>query len=199
MRVRRALRLSEDVLNAYAVENGTHSTTGYKTGTGSSRTHEHLSTAEASLYLMRNSALEHRNLNEVLLSCLNTLSDSSGNFAGLTQTVANYALAVTNNDDSSECECTTTLGNLSYTVDSHETVLQINVIIIFYFIHCHNRLEFETAITSCVSKLLNTSVIEITVTVENHCRNTCCDSVSGYELANLSSLLLLRHLLESER
>ena len=83
--------------------------------------------------------------------------------------------------------------------DEEFETLQINVIIIFYFIHCHNRLEFETAITSCVSELLNTSVIEITVTVENHCRNTCCDSVSGYELTNLSSLLLLRHLLETER
>jgi len=148
---------------------------------------------------MRNSALEHRNLNEVLLSSLYTLGDSCGNFTGLTKTVADNALAVTNNDDSSECECTTTLCNLGYTVDSHEAVLQISVIIIFYFIHCHNRLEFETTVTSCISKLLYTSVIEITVTVENHSCYTSCDSVSCNELAYLGSLLLLRHLLETER
>jgi len=117
---------------------------------------------------VRDSALKHRNLNEVLLCSLYALSDSCCNFASLTETVADNTLAVTNNNDGSECKCTTTLSNLSYTVDSHEAVLQINVIKNFYFIHCHNHLEFETTVTSCISELLNTSVIKITITVENY-------------------------------
>ena len=46
MSIRRALRLSYHILNAYALQHSTHGTTSLKTGTSSSRLEEHLSTTE---------------------------------------------------------------------------------------------------------------------------------------------------------
>ena len=117
---------------------------------------------------MRNCTLEYRNLNQVLLSSLSTLSNSSCNLTCLTKTVTDNTVTVTYNDDSSECESTTTLGNLSYTVDCNQAILKYFFVIYLYFIHCHNRLKFKTTITSTVSQLLYATVVEITVAVENY-------------------------------
>ena len=147
---------------------------------------------------MRYSTLEYRNLYQVLLSSFSTLCDSSSNLTCLTKAVADHAITVTYNDDSSECESTTTLCNLSYTVDSNQAILKYFFVIYFYFIHCHNRLKFKTTITSTFSQLLYTTMVKVTITVENYCLNASSLSLLSNELANLSCLLLLRHLLQTE-
>ena len=72
---------------------------------------------------MRNSTFEYRNLNQVFLCSLSALGNSSCYLTCLTKTVTNNTIAITNNDDCSECEGTTTFCNLSYTVDSYQAIL----------------------------------------------------------------------------
>ena len=63
------------------------------------------------------------NLNQILLSCLNALGNSSCNFTCLTKTVTNDTLTITNYYNSSESESTATLGNLDNTIDSNQSIL----------------------------------------------------------------------------
>ena len=72
---------------------------------------------------MRNCAFEHGNLYKILLGCLSTLCNSSGNLTSLTKSISNDTLAITNNNDGSERESTTTFCNLGYTVDCHQAIL----------------------------------------------------------------------------
>ena len=194
----RTLRLCDDVCDTCTLQYSTHSTTGLQTGTGCSRLQENDSTTELHLNLVRNRTLEYRNLHQVLFGSLSAFGDSSGNFTGLTQTVANHALTITNNDDGSECKRTTTLCNLRHTVDSNQAVFQFCVTIYFYFIHCHNRLKFKTTLTCSISQSLYTTMIEVTIAVEDHCLNASRLSFLSDQCANFLSLLDLRHLFHTQ-
>lgn len=134
--VGRALGLCKDVLDAGSLENGTHSTTGNNSGTFRSREDEHLSTAEAGSLLVGNGTLDNGNLDKILLGGFYALGDGGGNFAGLAETISEYALAVTNNYDSCEGEGTTTLGHLGHTIDSNESILEIFSVYVYSV--CHN-------------------------------------------------------------
>ena len=195
----RTFGLSNHIFNASALQYGTHGTSGFQTGTGSSGFEKHIGSAESDFNLMRDCAFQHRNLYEIFLCRLGTLGDCSRYFACFAKTPADDTIAITNNDDSSECEGTTTLGNLCYTVDSNQTVFEFYVTIYFYFIHCHNRLKFKTTFAGCISQSLYAAVIEITVTVEHNSFDTGCLSLLGYKFANFLSLLNLCHLLKSQR
>ena len=72
---------------------------------------------------MRNCALEHGNLNQILLSCLNTLGDGGSNFASLTQAVTDNALTVTYHYNSGKSECAATFGYLDNSIDSNQSIL----------------------------------------------------------------------------
>src|SRR3712207_4857660 len=106
------------------------------------------------------SPLQYRNFHKILLSRLYAFRYSSCNFTCLSKTPADNAFTITYNDDSSECKCTTTFSNLCNTINCYQTVLQFDVTVNFYFIHCHNRLKVKTALASTISEFLNTTVIE---------------------------------------
>ncbi len=122
MRVRRALRLSKDIFYADTLKNGTHSTTGNKTGTCCSRLEEYLSSSKSSLNFMRNSTLKNRNLYEILLSSLDTFRNGGCNLTSLTKSPADNTIAVTDYNNRSKSKGTTTLGNFSNTVNSNQSV-----------------------------------------------------------------------------
>ena len=68
----------------------------------------------------------------------------------------------------------------------------------FNIFHCHNRLEFKSTFTSCISQRLHAAVIQIAVTVEDDGADACLLGLLGQQLTNLLSLLDLRHGLQTE-
>ena len=88
---------------------------------------------------MRYSTFVNGHLDEVFLSNFHALGDSSGNLIGLTEAVTYHTVAVTNDNDSSESERATTLGNLGGAVDSHEAIFEFGIACNFNsIISCHD-------------------------------------------------------------
>ena len=138
VRVRRALRLSQNVSDTNTLKYSTHSTTGYHSSTVRSRLHEHLSTAEAYLNLMRDSTLQHGNTYEVLLCSFYTLGNSSSYLTGLTKAPTDNTVLITYYNDCSECESASTFCYLGNTVDSNESIFQLDVVSYLNSIYCHD-------------------------------------------------------------
>ncbi len=86
---------------------------------------------------MRYCTFYDRNLYKILLGCVSAFGNSLLHFAGLAKTPSDSTITVTNNDNSSECEGTTTFRYLGNAVNSNQFVFQFNVTIYFYFIHCY--------------------------------------------------------------
>ena len=122
-----AFRLSQHVLHADAFEHCTHSTTGDNTGTGSCGFHENEGAAIFAFLSVRDGTVEHGNLNEVLLGIINALSDGGGDFLGFTEAVAHDAILVAYHHDSGKAECSTTLGNFSYSVNCNQSVFEFDI------------------------------------------------------------------------
>ncbi len=148
---------------------------------------------------MRHSTFQHRYLDKILLCSLCALGYRSGNLTCLTKTITDNAITVTYHNYGREGESTSTLGNLRHAVDGNQTIFQFDVTIYFYSIHCHNRLKVKTSLTSSVSQLLYTTVIQVTITIKNHRLDTNSLGLLCHQLAHFLSLLLLWHLLHSER
>ena len=163
----RAFRLSQDILDTNTLKHGTHSTTCFHTGTGRCGLQIHFGAAKLRELLMRNGSIENRYLNKVFLSGFRALGDGSSNFTCFTQTVANDTITVTYYYNGCKRKSTTTFGNFRYAVYSNEALLELQVICGFNSIHILTIiLEFETAFTCGISKLFNTTVIEIAVAVK---------------------------------
>ena len=88
---------------------------------------------------MRHCALEYWNLYQIFLRSLYTLGYSCCNFTCFTKTIANHAVTITYNNDGSESESTTTLSNLSNTINSNQAVFQLGIVLHFNSIY-HNRI-----------------------------------------------------------
>ncbi len=152
--VGRALRLSEDVSDTNAFEDGTHSTTGLYTGTMACGFEDDARAAKLSDLLVRDSAAVHGNLDKIFLGSLDTLCDGGLNFVGFTEAPAYDSVFIADYYDSGKGEGATTFGHLSDAVDGNETILEFEIVCRFYFVIliCHIVLEFKTAIASGVSQ-----------------------------------------------
>ena len=127
MRVGRTLGLGQNVLDAGRLEDGAHSTTGLYTGTGSCGLHENAGTTEFRLLLVRDGRVDDGNLHEILLRILDTLGDGGGDFVSLTETIANNAVLVSDDNDRRETEVTTTFGDLGHSLNGDKSVLEFKV------------------------------------------------------------------------
>ena len=76
---------------------------------------------------MGDRAVDHRDLDEVLLGILHALGDGRLHLRSLAQAVAYHAVLVTYDDDGRKTERATTLRNLGNTLDADETVLEFEV------------------------------------------------------------------------
>ena len=85
---------------------------------------------------MRDSGVDDRNLNEILLCILNALCDGGGNFVSLSETIAYNAVLVTYDYDSSKAEVTTTLSYLGNSLDGNKSVLELKVRCLYSFNIC---------------------------------------------------------------
>ena len=116
-------------------------------------------------------SIDDWNLYHILLSGFCSFCDGGGYLTGLSEATADCSFTVTYNNDGSECEGSTTFCYLGNAVNSYELIFKLRLAICFYFINCHNcYLEIKSTITSCISKLFYTTMIEVSITVEN---NTC--------------------------
>ena len=122
-----ALGLADNIGHTHRLKDGTHSTTSLHTGTGAGGLHDNAAATVLGDYLMGNGALVNGDLDQVLLGHFGALGDGSGNLVGLTQTVADNAIAVTDNHDGCEGERATTLGNLGGAVDGYQTLLEFGI------------------------------------------------------------------------
>ena len=127
VRVARSLGLTNNIGHADRLKDGAHSTTSLHTGTGAGGLHDDAAATKLGNYLMRDGSLVNGDLDQVFLSHLGTLADSGGNLIGLTQAVADNAIAVANDHDGGEGESATTLGNLGGAVDGDQTLLEFGV------------------------------------------------------------------------
>ena len=201
VRVGRTLRLGKDILDTNTLKYGTHSTTGFYTRTGRCRLQIYFGAAKLAELLVRNGSVQNRYLNKVLLGGFRTLGDGCCYLTCLTQTVANDTITVTYYYNGCKRKSTTTFGNFRYTVYSNEALLELQVICGFNSVHILTIiLEFETAFTSGISKLFNTTVIEITVAVKYYRLNACLLGGLGNSLTYDSCFLCLgSFFLDSQR
>src|SRR3712207_2541219 len=93
-RVRRPEALGEHVVDAGALEHGTHRTTGDDPGTGAGRLEQHDAGRRLTLHGVRDGAGDARHLVEVLLGLLDALGDGRGHLLGLAVADAHGAVAV---------------------------------------------------------------------------------------------------------
>src|SRR4051794_37671657 len=116
-RVRGPEALGEHVVDAGALEHGTHRATGDDTGTGAGRLEEHDTGGRLTLHRVRDGAGDAGHGVEVLLGLLDTLGDRRGHLLGLAIAHADLAVAVAHDHQGGEAEATTTLDDLGHAVD----------------------------------------------------------------------------------
>src|SRR5919205_392982 len=116
-RVRRAEALREHVVDARALQHGTHRATGDDTGTGAGRLEQHDAGRRRTLHRVRDGAGDARHLVEVLLGLLDALGDRRGHLLGLAVADTHGAVAVTDDDQRGEAEAPTALHDLRHAVD----------------------------------------------------------------------------------
>ena len=139
MRVGRTFGFCQNIGNTNTFKYGTHCTACNNTGTGRSRFDEYFCATKLSCLLMRYSAFQDRNTGKILFGCFHTFCNRCGHFAGLTEAPSNNTILITNNHNSRETKSSTTFSNLSNTIDSYESVLQLNVARYLYsVINCHD-------------------------------------------------------------
>ena len=94
---------------------------------------------------MWDGSVDDRNLDEILLGILDTLSDGGSYLIGFSQTITNNAVLVTHNHNSGKAEVTTTLSDLSHSLDGDQSVLQLEVRCLYSFniCICHSLLSIR--------------------------------------------------------
>src|SRR4051794_8245866 len=112
-----AERLAEYVMDAGALQDGAHRTTGDDAGTGTRRTQEHDAGCLLALDGVRDGALDAGHLEEVLLGLLDALGDRRGHLLGLAVADADGAVAVAHHDERGEAEAAAALDDLCHAVD----------------------------------------------------------------------------------
>src|SRR5688572_22880768 len=121
-RVRRTEALGEHVVDAGALEHGTHRATGDDTGTGAGRLEQHHTGRRLTLHGVRDGAGDARHAVEVLLGLLDALGDRRGHLLGLAVADADLAVAVSDDHQGGEAEATTTLHDLGDAVDRDDAL-----------------------------------------------------------------------------
>src|SRR5919112_1018546 len=116
-RVRGPEALREHVVDAGALEDGAHRTTGDDAGTRAGRLEQHDARRRLTLHGVRDGAGDARHLVEVLLGLLDALGDRRGHLLGLAVADAHGAVAVAHDHQGGEAEAPTTLDDLGHAVD----------------------------------------------------------------------------------
>src|SRR5450432_604079 len=115
-------RLRQDIVDACALEHGTHRAAGDNAGTGAGRAQQHDASRRLASDRVRDRVLDARHLEEALLGFLDTLGDGGRNFLGLAVTDADAAVTVADDNQRGEAEAPTTLDDLGDAVDRDDAL-----------------------------------------------------------------------------
>src|SRR3954465_205808 len=124
-RVRGTQALREHVVDARALQDGAHRTTGDDTGTRAGRLQEHDTGRGLTLHRVRDGAGDAGHAVEALLGLLDALGDRRGHLLGLAVADAHGAVAVAHDHQGGEAEATTTLDDLGHAVDGHHALDEV--------------------------------------------------------------------------
>src|SRR3954453_23568758 len=114
--------LGEHVVDAGALEHGTHRAAGDDTGTRAGRLEEHDAGRRLTLHGVRDGAGDPGHPVEVLLGLLDALGDRRGHLLGLAVADAHGAVAVADDHQRGEAEAPTALDDLGDAVDGHHAL-----------------------------------------------------------------------------
>src|SRR3954468_20958025 len=117
--------LGEHVVDAGALEHGTHRATGDDTGTGAGRLEQHDTRGRLTLHRVRDGAGDAGHLVEVLLGLLDALGDGRGHLLGLAVADTHGAVTVAHDHQGGEAEATTTLDDLGHAVDGDHALDEV--------------------------------------------------------------------------
>ncbi len=106
-------------MDAGALQDRTHRTTGDDPGTGAGRLEQHYTGGVLTLHRVGNRRSDPGHLEEVLLRLLDALGDRRGHLLGLPVADADGAVPVAHHDQRGEAEPATTLDDLGHAVDGH--------------------------------------------------------------------------------
>ena len=141
VRVRRADRLRDHVLDAERLEHGAHRAAGDDAGTG--RSSAQVDTARAMTagdVVMQRTALAQRHAGQVALGGFGGLADRLRHFARLAVTEAGAALLVADHDQRCETEALAALDDLGHAIDVDELVDELAVALLPAFT-CRRRVD----------------------------------------------------------
>src|SRR6266566_4489102 len=125
VRVVRAERLREDVLDARGLEDRPHRAAGDDSGARHRRLQEDAAGAEVPGDLAGDRRLLQRHEDEVLLGVLDGLTDRLGHLVGLAETDAHVTAPVTDHDQRREREPSAALDDLGDAVDGDDAIVQL--------------------------------------------------------------------------
>src|SRR6266851_1095372 len=130
VRVGRADRLGNDVLDAERLEHRAHRAAGDDAGAGRGGAQGHLAGAEAALdVVMQRAAVAQRHPDQPALGGLGRLADRLGHLARLAGAVADAAALVADDDDRGEGEAPAALHHLRHAIDGDQLVGQFVVLV----------------------------------------------------------------------
>ncbi len=127
---------------------------------------------EFSLLLMRYSSIQNGHFYQIFLSSLYTFSNSCRNFTGFSKSPSNDTVSIAHHNNSSKGEGSTTFRYFGNTIDSNQSVFQLYVTAYLNSINCHNLLKFKSTVTCSVCNLFHSTVIQVTIAIENDSCNT---------------------------
>ena len=128
--------------DARDLEDRADAAAGDHAGTGRGRAEQHLRGAEEALDLVRDRALDQRDLEQVALRAVGALADRLGHLVRLAETGADVTVLVTDDDERREREPTAALDDLRDAVDVDDAVDELAD---FFGIDHHGRVVFRTA------------------------------------------------------
>src|SRR5258707_14982914 len=130
VRVGRADRLGDDVLDAERLEHGAHRAAGDDAGAGRGGAQRHLAGAEAAFdVMMQRAAVAQRHADQPALGRLGRLADRLRHLARLAGAVADAAALVADDDDPGKGEAPAALHHLRHAIDGDQLVLQFVVLV----------------------------------------------------------------------
>ena len=127
MGIRRALAFCKHVLHSNTLKYCTHSTTSDNTRTRGCRFQENFCTTVFATLLVGNSALQNGDADKVLLGIINTFLHCSLNLLSFAKTVSYNTVFISNNDNGSKGESSTTFGDLGDAIDCNKTIFKFDL------------------------------------------------------------------------
>ena len=177
IRIGRAERFSQDVMDAGELQHGTRGTTGNNSGTFGGRTQHDPTCTEDTNDAVRNGTIFERDFNQIFLGIVDALANGFGNFGGLAETDTDFAFAVADDDERTEGETTTALDDFGDAVNEDNLLLEFGS---FRFETWHEvtsfALEFETGFASGLSESGDATVENVTAAVEDDFADTVVES-----------------------